>query len=268
MKQLRQLTLGGLAILAMSASQGLNAATSDCFVPARDGSGIGDLHLLSSDPLEIGALAELKVSRASTFFRDTDLAGITADIVEGGDETQVWFTFTSKVDYEILINRTAHVGSTTTSPTTRAYLTPVPLLRAQRPVAGRCATESTRARGRAHGTAGAARVTGVEQDAAGRPGGRDQRSGALLCLTQDDGSGGRRSGAHLGGIPSTRGFGYTPRPRFARESGLVKTSVYPRSGPPRGLFIWPVLKVRPEFERWALGPIFVCGAIEACCAMS
>lgn len=122
MKQLRQLILGGLAILAMSASPGLNAATSDCFVPARDSSGIGDLHLLSSDPLEVRALAEFKVSRASAFFRDTDLAGITADMVEGGDETQVWFTFTSKVDYEILINRTAHVGSTTASPKTRAYL--------------------------------------------------------------------------------------------------------------------------------------------------
>lgn len=73
MKQLRQLILGGLAILAISASPGLNAATSDCFVPARDGSGIGDLHLLSSDPLEVGALAELKLSRASAFFRDTDL---------------------------------------------------------------------------------------------------------------------------------------------------------------------------------------------------
>lgn len=122
MKQFQQLTIAGLAILAMSASQGLHAATSDCFVPARDGSGIGDLHLLSSDPLEIGALAELKLSRASAFFRDTELAGITADMLEGGDETQIWFTFTSKVDYEILINRTAHVGSTATSPKTRAYL--------------------------------------------------------------------------------------------------------------------------------------------------
>lgn len=122
MSQLRQLALGGLALLALSAPPALRAATSDCFVPARDGSGIGDLHLLSSDPLETGALAELKVSRASAFFRDTDLAGITADMIEGGDETQLWFTFTSKADYEILINRTAHVGNTTTSPKTRAYL--------------------------------------------------------------------------------------------------------------------------------------------------
>jgi hypothetical protein len=115
--------ISGVMTLAMlTLSVPAHAASTACFVQPRDGSGIGDLHLLTADPLDVSKLVALNVTRASAFFRDRDLAGITAELLEAGTETTLTFTFTGMADYEMLINRTVHVGEATSDPASRAYL--------------------------------------------------------------------------------------------------------------------------------------------------
>jgi hypothetical protein len=103
---------GGLAI----------AATPACFTTAPDPSGVGALHLLSVDQLTVGNLENVRILRASAFFRDRDLTSINVDLAAPGSQTQMSFTFTDSANYEIVSNLTAHVGSDTSNPATRAYL--------------------------------------------------------------------------------------------------------------------------------------------------
>ena len=98
------------------------AAVPACFTTAPDASGVGDLHLLSVDPLTVGNLETVRMVRASAFFRDRDLASISVELSAQGTQTQMSFTFTDGANYEILSNLTAHVGTDTSNPATRAYL--------------------------------------------------------------------------------------------------------------------------------------------------
>ena len=111
-----------LSVLLCGGAPATFGATPACFAQPRDGSGVGDLHLLTADSLDVSKLASLSVKRASSFFRDRDLAGITVELLEGGAETTLTFTFTGTADYEMLINRAVHVGEATANPDTRAYL--------------------------------------------------------------------------------------------------------------------------------------------------
>jgi hypothetical protein len=116
----------GLRLLIGSAAlwaSGIAAATTPaCFTTAPDPSAVGDLHLLSVDQLTVGNLESVRILRASAFFRDRDLTSINADLAAPGSQTQMSFTFTDAANYEIVSNLTAHVGSDTSNPATRAYL--------------------------------------------------------------------------------------------------------------------------------------------------
>jgi hypothetical protein len=98
------------------------AAVPACFTTAPDSSGVGEMHLLSVDPLTVGNLEKVRIVRASAFFRDRDLSSISVELAAQGSQTQMSFTFTDSANYEIVSNLTAHVGSDTSNPTTRAYL--------------------------------------------------------------------------------------------------------------------------------------------------
>ncbi len=136
-----------LSVLLCGSSPAALAATPACFAQPRDGSGVGDLHLLTADPLDVSRLATLNVKRASSFFRDRDLAGITVELLEGGAETTLTFTFTGTADYEMLINRAVHVGEATANPRHARLPHPLSLLRARRTIADRTAARPVRAPG-------------------------------------------------------------------------------------------------------------------------
>ena len=116
----------GLRLLigtALLVASGIGAAaTPACFTTAPDSSEVGDLHLLSADPLTVGNLDTTRIVRASAFFRDRDLTSISVELAAPGSQTQMSFMFVDAANYEILSNLTAHVGSDTTNPATRAYL--------------------------------------------------------------------------------------------------------------------------------------------------
>ncbi len=111
-----------IAPALLAASSISAAAMPACFTTAPDSSGVGDLHLLSVDPLAVGNLDTVRIVRASAFFRDRDLTSISVELTAPGSQTQMSFTFVDAANYEILSNLTAHVGSDTTNPATRAYL--------------------------------------------------------------------------------------------------------------------------------------------------
>ena len=111
-----------VSVLLAGTAQLALAGPPACFTQPRDGSGVGDLHLLTADPLDVSKLTALNVQRASAFFRDRDLAGINAELLSAGAETTLTITFTGTADYELLINRTVHVGEATSNPASRAYL--------------------------------------------------------------------------------------------------------------------------------------------------
>jgi hypothetical protein len=114
---------GLLFAAALLAASGISAAPMPaCFTTAPDSSGVGDLHLLSADPLTVGNLDTVRIVRANAFFRDRDLTSISVELAAPGSQTQMSFTFVDAANYEILSNLTAHVGSDTTNPATRAYL--------------------------------------------------------------------------------------------------------------------------------------------------
>ncbi|HKE46075.1 MAG TPA: hypothetical protein VKB41_16190 [Steroidobacteraceae bacterium] len=112
----------GLTILSLLYCSLGSAAVPACFTTAPDSSGVGDMHLLSVDPLAVGNLETLRIVRASAFYRDRDLSSISVELAGQGSQTQMTFTFTDDANYEILSNLTAHVGSDTSNPATRAYL--------------------------------------------------------------------------------------------------------------------------------------------------
>jgi Spy/CpxP family protein refolding chaperone len=108
---------------AMLAAGELSAAAMPaCFTTAPDSSGVGDLHLLSADPLSVGNIGTMHIVRASAFFRDRDLTSISVELTAPGSQTLMSFTFVDAANYEIVSNLTAHVGSDTSNPATRAYL--------------------------------------------------------------------------------------------------------------------------------------------------
>jgi len=112
-------TIGALLFACCGAAA---AAVPACFTTAPDNSGVGEMHLLSADQLTVGNLDTVRIVRASAFFRDRDLSSISVELAAQGSQTQMTFTFSDSANYEISSNLTAHVGTDTTNPATRAYL--------------------------------------------------------------------------------------------------------------------------------------------------